>query len=507
MALNTGSRTANASKNAMMSIANKICMLLLTFISRKLFIKYIGVEYLGVNGLFTNILTLLSFADLGLGTALNISLYKPIAENDTEKLAALLGYFKKIYFFIAFLVTAVGMGLIPFLKYIVNMDQDIPHLYLYYSIIVIKNAVSYLFIYKSAIIRADQKDYIVNRVDIIAGIISNIAQCVLIAVFKSYLLFILIGVGQVIIHNLIVSYIADRQYPFIKQKIELPKVEKKSIFSDVYSVSLYKVSWSLLNGTDNILMSIIAGTIYVGLYANYFTITNTLETFIALLFGSITAGVGNLVATSSPEQRYKTFQSMQMVSFWLCGIVSVCLFFLMQDFIQLWLGKDLMLDNIVLVAIVLNTFFSTCMRPVWTFREGTGMYRNIRYIMFVTAIVNLVLSIVLGKLIGISGILFATSISKLTTYFWYEPRILFKNTFNVKPTKYFLGYLSNAVLLLIVGVICFVPIHFIKDVTILNWLLKASVCMIVVNIVYYIRYRKTEEFENIKAKFWSMAKR
>ena len=162
-------------------------------------------------------------------------------------------------------------------------------------------------------------------------------------------------------------------------------------------------------------MSIIVGTIYVGLYSNYLTITSNLEQFIAMLFTSLTAGVGNLVATESPEHRYDTYKAMQMVSFWICGIVCVCLLYLMQDFIVIWVGRDLLLDDLTMIAIVLNVFFSTCMRPVWTFREGTGMYKQIRYIMFATAILNLVLSIVLGKILGVSGILFATSISKLCT--------------------------------------------------------------------------------------------
>lgn len=247
-------------------------------------------------------------------------------------------------------------------------------------------------------------------------------------------------------------------------------------------------------------MSIIIGTIYVGYYSNYYTITSNLETFIMLLFTSLTASIGNLVVTSTPENRYKTFKSMQMISFWICGIVCVCLCFLMQDFIVLWLGEDMLLDNVTLFAIILNVFFSTCMRPVWAFREGTGMYRQIRYIMFVTAIFNLVLSIVLGNLIGLSGIVFATSISKLTTYFWYEPNILFKNFFKRKVIYYYLDYIINTIIVFACIGLCYIPIHFIGKVSILTCLLKAFICMVVINLLYLLRYRKTEEFENIKQK-------
>lgn len=500
MGLNSESRTVNAGKNAVSAIGNKIIILILTFISRKFFIQYIGVEYLGINGLFSNILTLLSMADLGLGTAMNVSLYKPIAENDYRKLSALLNYFRKLYIIIATGVMVIGLALMPFLKYIVNMDQDIPYLYVYYAVFVLKSAVSYLFIYKSSIVRADQKAFQINKVEVYTNVVKVVLQLVVVMTLHSYLVYILLDVVAIVVQNFTVSHIADKNYPFIKFKEELSSEEKKDIFSDISSVFLYKIAWSLLNGTDNILMSMMIGTIYVGYYSNYYTITSNLELFIALLFTSLTASVGNLVATSTAENKYKTFKTMQMIGFWISGVVSVCLLFLMQDFIVLWLGEEMLLDNITLVAIIINIFFSICMRPVWTFREGTGMYRQIRYIMFVTAILNLVLSIILGKIIGLSGIIFATAIAKLTTYFWYEPNILFKNFFNKKVGSYYLDYVVNTILIFICIGLCYIPLHLITEISIFTWLLKAFICLVIINLVYFLRYSKTEELKNVKQK-------
>lgn len=160
----------------------------------------------------------------------------------------------------------------------------------------------------------------------------------------------------------------------------------------------------------------------------------------------------------------------------------------------------MLLDNITLVAIIINIFFSICMRPVWTFREGTGMYRQIRYIMFVTAILNLVLSIILGKIIGLSGIIFATAIAKLTTYFWYEPNILFKNFFNKKVGSYYLDYVVNTILIFICIGLCYIPLHLITEISIFTWLLKAFICLVIINLVYFLRYSKTEELKNVKQK-------
>jgi hypothetical protein len=166
----------------------------------------------------------------------------------------------------------------------------------------------------------------------------------------------------------------------------------------------------------------------------------------------------------------------------------------------IWLGRNLLLDDLTMIAIVLNVFFSTCMRPVWTFREGTGMYKQIRYIMFTTAILNLILSIVLGKILGVSGILFATSISKLCTYFWYEPNILFRDFFHKPVRLYYREYLQNTILLAFCMAVCFVPAHFIPGTNIVFWLIKAVILCCIVSIFYYLRYRKAPEFANIKSK-------
>lgn len=500
MELNSESRTKNASKNAISALTNKFAVLLLTFISRKFFIQYIGVEYLGINGLFGNILTILSMADLGLSTAMNVSLYKPIAEKNVKKLSALLQYYRHLYNIIAIAVTITGIGLIPFLPYIVNLDSEIPHLYLYYIIFVLKNTVSYLFVYKQSIISADQKSYLINKIDIYINVVKVITQVISIIVCKSYFIYIMVELFSVVGHNLVISRIANKQYPFLRSKEELSRDEKKNFFNDMYSAFLYKIAGSILGGTDNILISIIVGTIAVGLYSNYFTITNNLETFIMLLFTSLTASVGNLVATSSSEKRYATFRTMQMVGNWLGAIITVCLLYLTQDFIVLWLDESMLLDSYVLIAIVINMYYTICMRPVWTFREGTGMYRQIRYIMFVTAIINIVLSIVMGKVWGVGGILVATSIAKFVTCFWYEPMLLYKNFFKVDPRKYYIEYFGNTILTAVCGGICFFPIHFITSINIFTWLLKALICIVIINLIYLLRYRKTEEFESIKQK-------
>jgi O-antigen/teichoic acid export membrane protein len=501
MGLNKEARSVNASRNVSVAMINKILLLILTFASRKFFVEYIGVSYLGIHSLFANILTLLSMADLGLNTAMNVSLYKPIAENDTIKLAALMAYYKKLYNIIAVVIAGIGLCLTPFLKLLINLNNNIPDLTGYYLLFLSSTVISYLFVYKSAIINADQKNYIVNKISIFVNFVKVAMQMLVVIIFKQYVLYVIMEVLFVLFNNLLISYNADNMYPFLKEKHTLSSSEKKAIFSNISSVFLYKISYSLINGTDSILISIIVGTVSVGLYSNYLSITSNLEAFIAIIFSSLTAGVGNLIITAGEEKRYNTFKSMQMVSFWISGIVITCLLFLTQDFVSLWLGKEYVLDNIVLIAIVCNMFFSTCMQPVWTYREGTGMYAQIRYVMLVTAVLNLVLSVVLGRIWGLSGILFATAISKIATYFWYEPRILFNNFFNQKIRKYYIEYFKNGIALLLSIAICYLSIGKLTHVSIGYWLLKAIICLIIVNIIYLLIYFRTEEFKMLINKF------
>lgn len=494
MDLNSDSRTQNAGKNVASALANKLAALFLTFVSRKFFIQYIGVEYLGINGLFSNVLTLLSMADMGLSTAMNVSLYKPITDRNTKKLSALLDYYRQLYYLIAAAVTIIGIGIIPFLKYIVNLDSNIPHLYLYYVIFVLKNTFSYLFVYKQSIIIADQKNYLVNKIDLYINAIRVVAQIVVIIVFKNYLIYILIELTAVICHNLIISQIANRQYSFLKNREQLTTEEKKILFADMYSAFLYKVAGSIQGGTDNILISMIVGTVAVGMYSNYYTIANNLQSLIILIFTSLTASVGNLVATSAPKERFATFRVMQMVANWIGAFVTVCLFYLTQNFIVLWLDESMLMDRYVLIAIVANMYYNICMRPVWTFREGTGMYRQIRYITLATAVINLFLSIGLGKIMGVGGILLATFIAKLITSYCYEPVLLYKNFFRMKPIEYYWKNLENVLLTLFCGIICYIPVTRIISGSVWGWISKAMICALVVNVVFYIRYKKSLEF-------------
>lgn len=497
--MSTEGRTEKAGKNFLYGIFNKLIFLILTFFSRRIFIHYIGVQYLGINGLFGNILSLLTMADLGLGVAMSFTFYEPLANHNQEKIAGLVNFYRKIYNIIALSVAVIGAALTPFLKYLVNMETDIPYLHVYYLMFVANIVISYLFVYKSTIISADQKSYIISTYNLILNVLKIILQIVFMIVLKNYFIYLMMEIMYTLFNNLVISYKADKLYPYIKRGngTILEKREKKKIFNNIKSVFIYKISNVLLNGVDNIVLSVVVGTIYVGFYANYQTITTNINAFVTIIFNAVTAGVGNMVVTENKENRYKVFKVMQMVSFWLSGIIAVCMLFVIQDFIVMWVGTSFLLDDITVIAIVLNLYFFTTMNPIWTFREATGLYQKTKYVMLVAAGVNLILSIIMAHQLGVSGVIFATVISRIVTYFWYEPRLLFQLFFEKNVFTYYMEYIIN--ILINVGAVLLLYFIFsqmsMPQNRIYSFILKGIVSFIIINLLMLIRYIKTDEFK------------
>jgi len=485
------SRISNSVKNISFSLANKIINLLLAFVSRSIFIYCLGIEYLGIQGLFSDILTMLSLADLGFGAAMTFSMYKPLAENDTTKLAALSSFYRTVYRSIASIISIIGIALIPFLKYLVNTDTEIPYLTLYYVLYLANTVASYLVVYKTSILSADQKEYIITKYTSVFSVICTVVSCVFLLITKNFVVYLCIQVLFTYLRNFSVSHKAEKMYPYINEKNILSSSEKKNLFKIIGSGFIYKVTGVVLSGTDNTLISVIVGTAAVGYYSNYTIVSNQLTGFINIIFYSLTASLGNLVVQEGKKKRFEIFNVIQSISMVISSFCAICLLFLQEDFVRVWLGEEYMLDTLVLVAIVVNLYFTIALYPLRVYRDATGLYQKTKIIMLMTAVVNIFLSILLGKKIGLAGILFATSISRVVTYFWYEPIVLFKEHFD-KSSLYYFGEIGKSIL-----VICFISAieHFVCGfITVTGWLtliLKGCVVGGIAFIGVFAVYRKS----------------
>lgn len=501
MEKNDDSRLGNTLRNFKFGAAAQLVVTLLGFVSRTVFIRVLGMEYSGVNGLYTSILDVLSLTELGLADVVIYSLYKPLAEGDTDRLAALMGYYKVIYRYIAFAVGVIGLCLVPFLRVLVKSQIDRFHLVLYYLMFLANSVCSYLLVYKASIIQADQKRYLISKYNMLFKLLATLLQIVLLLVLRNFTVYLSIQIGMTVVNNLYVSRKADRLYPCLREKRELPKEEKKAIFRDVRHMFSYKAGGQLLNGTDNLYISSMISTATVGIYDNYTMIqTMVVTAFTNTLNQAVLGSIGNLNATGTREQKKQIFDAYSLVFSWITTFCALSLLALYNPFIRIWAGEDWLLPMSTVAVICLNYFLPNVLTPVWSYRNTTGLFRETRDILLYAAGINLVLSYFMGLRWGLTGILAATAVSRVLTSFWYEPYLLHKRIFGCSSIPFFLR--QGACLGVVV--LSFAVITLVSSLCGLgvwgDFFLRGVLCLVIPNGLLLALNFRTEAFGYLKEK-------
>ena len=493
------SRIYNSSKNIFFGIANQLFTLVVSFISRKIFINILGAEYLGINGLFSNILTILSLAELGIGSSIIYSMYKPLAEGNKEKISQLMNFYKKIYRIIAIVVLLLGLLMLPFLKYLVNTTQDIPNLKIYFILFLLNSSISYLFADKVAIINADQKMYVTKIYSAVISLIQAILQILVLYISKNYILYLVIQIICTLLNNICGAVVSNRLYPYIKNsKSQLEKKEKEEIFINIKSMLIYKIGGVILNNTDNILISIFVGTIWVGYYSNYSLITGAIVTFTTIIFTALSASVGNLNSSQGKEQQYKIFKVLNLIVNWMFSYITIGIMLLISDVVQVLFGTEYVMTFPIVIAIAINFYLCGILNPVVIYRETTGMFRRTKYIIIITAIINIILSIILGRCFGVFGILIATAIARILTNIWYEPKVLYEEYFNKKMIDYLKPQTKNLIITVVAYGICTLLCRSIQmQSKMLLITFKVIICTVIVNGLFYVANKNSEEWKYI----------
>lgn len=490
------SRSKYAIINVVSSVGFQLFSVLCTFIMRTVFIKTLGASYLGINGLFTNILSLLSLAELGIGSAITFSMYKPIHDNDQEKVKQLINYYKVLYRYIGIIVLVIGLLIIPFLDKFINLDENIGNVTFYYLLYLGNAVISYFYTYRTSILIADQKDYLNKIYNIIFTIIRTVLQFIALLEFKSFTIYILVQIVTSAGVNIFASIRATKHYPFIKEKAVLPKEERKIIWSDIKSMFFYKIGNVVLNSTDSIIISALISTYVVGLYSNYATIITSISTFTGLIFTSVQASMGNLNAENNQQKQFFIFKVLNVLSFWLFGFCSICMCVMFQDFVTIWVGNDFLLDDSVMYVCVLNFYLAGVLYPILNFRTTIGLFKQTKYVMLYASVINIILSLVLGKYFGLIGVFLATGISRLSTNMWYEPYKLFKIYFKQPVYKYYISRLLELVyIVLIIVIIQYVFSILNIENLYLRFILKTIVSIVFSNVFIVATLLKREEFK------------
>ena len=458
------SRSKKAVRNIVFSFGTFLLNFLIGYVSRIIFLKVLDASYLGINGLFSNIIGILSLADLGVGTAMMYSLYAPIAKGDTAKIASLIAFFKKIYRAIALSVLAFGLVLLPFLDFFVRLEQPIAHLRWYYVLSLLNTVISYLFVYRTTLITADQKNYVISKYQMAVKLVTFAAQTAVLVATKNYLLYLAVALFISFLGNLAQNLAAMRMYPYLKEAaLPLAQPDKSKIFSDVKSLFLYRLCGIIQTNTDNILISVMVGTIFVGYLSNYMLVITVFGSLLGLVFQSVKASIGNLMATKENSADKKLiFDVLEYLNFLIVAFCSVGCAVLFQDFIQVSFGSEYRLPFLSVLAIAANFYTSNIRQNIWAFRETTGIFNETKYITMVTAILNLVLSIAAGKVWGMSGILWATVAARMVYAWWKEPLILYKRIFDMHCWSYIALYCVHFALAAFVFAVAYFVLPFVQ---------------------------------------------
>ena len=420
-------RTKKAAKNTSVFLFNKLIMLIFAFVVRTVFIKILGADYTGVNSLYSNVLSVLSLADLGMGSICSFYLYKALADNDEHQVYLISIAFKKIYRIIMMVLTVIGLSLIPFLRYIVKSELDSKHLIIYYILFLANSIFSYAFTYRTQVLNADQKQYILNISNTVVMTLLYVSQILFLIFTKNFYIYLVLQIVFTIINGLVANIIVCKYYPFLwNGKYSEKNYKIAGLEKNMSMTFLGKVSNVIMSQTDSILISTIVNTITVGFYSNYYLLLNYLINYFGVFVLGITSSFGNLQTENDKEKSYKLFNVLLVMFGMLGAFCSACFFCVIKDFIIVWIGKKYVMSDIFALVLVVAFFVQIIEQPINVYRDTLGIFKKGQIARLVAAAVNIVLSIVLGCKYGLVGIIIATPISKLLSYFWYDGIILMK---------------------------------------------------------------------------------
>lgn len=470
----------------------------LAYITRVFLVRFLSAEYLGINGLFSNILSMLSLAELGVGSAMGFALYKPIADNDEKKIASLMRFYKQAYQIIGCVICAAGLLMLPFVNFVIQEEPNISeNLTILYLIFLFDTVVSYFFSYKGALLVASQRNYITASISYAVTIVQHILQIAILVVFKSYIPYLLAKTVGIVVNNVLTAHIADKEYPYIREKdiAPLDKQEKKTFFVNAKALTINKLCTILVNNTDNIVITYFIGLITTGIASNYSQLMSILTQLVAQIYNGMTASIGNLNASADKEQKHDFFKMMNLSGFWIYSWAAIGLIFVSTDIVILCFGQEYALDISIPLVMGLNLYVSGINNSAYTFKNTMGLFRYGQYLLLVTAAINLVLDVVLGKMYGLVGIYAATLIARLLTNAWYEPYVIYKYGFQKNYGIYLRTYAKYGLLFAISVVLCGFLCAQCTFTLILNLIFKALICTLIPFSIYWLGFHRTSEFD------------
>lgn len=496
------SRTANTIRNSLFAVITRVIIIFFNFITRVVFVRTLGDQYTGVLGLFTEILSMLAIAELGVGTAITRGLYKPIKDNDNYRIAQYMTFIKKAYHIIAVSIFILGLLVIPFFKYIIKDIPDVrENIYLIYFLYLINSSVTYLLVYNGTLLTASQKHYLVNCVQTFISVVKCIVNVALLFFFKNFLLYLLIEITCNLLQNIMITWVArkDRKEVFQYKNPALDKETKNSLFKDFRALFFYKISSAILKGTDSIVISTFLSVSTVGLYSNYTLLSNQMYYMIHQLFGSATPSIGNLSVEKDGKDQYVVYEKLMFFAFSLYCISGCVMFNSANSLIELAYGKTRVLSIPFLFVLTIEYYVRGMMGPISSFRDANGLFVQGKYRPLIMAIMNIVFSVALVKPLGLVGVVAGTLLSRSLSQLWFDIFILnkfiFKREFSEVFGKYLIYLLFSFIsFILPIGVMMLLSIN-----NILGRMIASIFFSILISVgLIIVCFRRSNEYKSMK---------
>ncbi len=492
-------RTKNATRNIIYGIILKVYQILIPFIMRTLMIYFMGVKYLGLNSLFTSILQVLNLAELGVGSAMVFNMYKPIVDDDTKTICALLNLYKNYYRIIGAVIAGAGIILLPFVPKLINgsVPEDI-NIYILYLMNLALTVISYwLYAYKTSILQAFQRTDIISKITFLINTLQYILQIIIVIVAKNYYLFVIVALFSQALNNIVTAVVVNRIYPQYRAEGKLENNMITDINRCIKDLFTSKLGTVIINSADSIVISAFLGLSMLAIYQNYFFILNAIIGFVTIIFTSCTAGIGNSILTETLEKNFNDFKKFTFIISWIAGFCVTCLLCLYQPFMEIWVGKSLQLNFSVVICLCIYYYIYEINQLLNLYKDAAGMWHEDRYRPLFTALLNLFLNLVMVNIWGIYGVVLSTVISMI---FLGMPWLL-KNLFTVLfEKKYLMIYFKSLIYYMVIvflgAVLTYVCCCFIKTNAILTVIIRLLICCVIPNFVYYLCYKNKKEFKD-----------
>ena len=487
------SRVLNSKRNMFFGLIARLVALFMPFITRTVLIKELGANYLGLNSLFSSILTVLSVAELGFSNAIIYSMYKPIAEERYDDVNALLNLYRKVYRFIGLSILIVGLAITPTLKYLINGSVPVGvSIITLYFLYLGNTCISYFgFAYYKSLLSAVQREDLISRITTAITVIQNLIQVFLVFKFHNYYIYVIVIPCMTLLDNFLTMHITKKCFPQYRCEGNVPGDAKDTIHKNLKGVIIAKIGGVSRNAFDSIFISAYLGLQEVAIYNNYYYISSAVTGFMILIVTSITASVGNSIAINTPNENYNTMKKINFVYMWIAGWCTICLLCLYQPFMELWVGKEMTLP-IVSMFLFCGYFYSLKLGDIQSvYMTAAGLFYEFRICAIIQAVANILLNAILGKIWGINGIILATMITIVGVDFLYGNKIVFRHYFKRSINEYFKSQLIYFITTSFIG-------SFVFFITAGNFpfIIKLIICCIIPNIFYILIYHKSNLYQS-----------